>query len=189
MKISKYNGHGPCLRPYVSTRFQTVLRACRVADGFTYQLIKCIMANSNAYASKNLRGSNFAGNLWHPITVNEMYHFLRIMLKITIDSHQIGGFQAYFSPPVELFSAPVYSTKIHGFTSWAADVMSEYCFKQIRTVFHPESGMSSVGDKCHQLHASITSLNEHAKRVFILRRECSFDEGGITSKSRYNPVQ
>jgi hypothetical protein len=48
--------------------------------------------------------------------------------------------------------------------------------------------MSSVGDKCHQLRASITSLNEHAKRVFIPERECSFDEGGIMSKSRYNPV-
>lgn len=52
----------------------------------------------------------------------------------------------------------------------------------------PRNVTSSVGDKCHQLHASITSLNEHAKCVFVLGRECSFDEGGIASKSRYNPV-
>ena len=67
--------------------------------------------------------------------------------------------------------------------------MSEYRFKQIRAAFHPESGVSSVSDKCHQLRACINSLNEHAKRAFVLGRECSFDEGGIASKSRYNPVR
>ncbi len=184
-----YSGPGPCLRPYVSTRFRTVLEAFGVAGGFTYELIKRITANSNAYASKNLKGSNFAGSFWHPISVEEMYHFLGIILKMSIDNRQVGGYHAYFSPPMELFSTPGDSTKIHGFSSWAADVMSEYRFRQIRAAFHPENGVSVVGDKCHQLRSSIKSLNEYAKRTFILGRECSFDEGGIASKSRYNPVR
>eukprot|EP00804_Cyclotella_cryptica_P002240 CCRYP_019741-RA/>CCRYP_019741-RA protein AED:0.59 eAED:0.51 QI:0/0/0/0.33/0/0.33/3/0/370 len=33
---------------------------------------------------------------------------------------------------------------------------------------HPETGSSLVNDKCHQLRASIQSLNEHARRAFIL---------------------
>ena len=48
--------------------------------------------------------------------------------------------------------------------------------------------MSSVGDKYQQLQSSINSLNEYSKPTFILGRECSFDEGGIASKSTYNPV-
>jgi hypothetical protein len=58
-----YSGPGPCLKPHVSKKFRTVLQACRVAGGFTYELIKHITANSNAYASRNLKGSNFEGNL------------------------------------------------------------------------------------------------------------------------------
>jgi hypothetical protein len=38
------------------------------------------------------------------------------------------------------------------------------------------------------LRAAIVSLNTHAKRAFILGGHCSFNEGGIASKSRYNPV-
>jgi len=61
-----YCGSGLCLRHQFSTRFCTVLEACGVAGGFTYELIKRITANSNAYASKNIQGSNFAGSFWHP---------------------------------------------------------------------------------------------------------------------------
>jgi len=132
-----YCGPGPCLKPYVSTKFRTVLQACGVAGGFTYKLIKRITANSNAYASRNLKGSNFAGNLWHSITVEEIYHFLGIILKMSMGNYQIGGIHAYFSPPIEIFSTPSESTKITGFTSWAADVMAEYCFSQIRYALYP----------------------------------------------------
>jgi hypothetical protein len=67
--------------------------------------------------------------------------------------------------------------------------MPEYRFRQIRAALHPEIKKSSVQDKCHQLRASILSLNEHAKRTFILGKECSFDQGGIANKSCYNPVR
>jgi len=86
---------------------------------------------------------------------------------------------------MELFSTLGDSTRIHGFTSWTADIMSEYCSQQIQAAFCPESGVSSVGDKCHQLQPSINSLNEYSKPTFILGYECSFDEGGIASKLTY----
>jgi len=60
-------------------------------------------------------------------------------------------------------------------------IMSENQFQQIRAALHPEGRVSCVGDKCHQLHATIDSLNKHAKRAFVLDCECSFDEGGKAS--------
>lgn len=53
---------------------------------------------------------------------------------------------------------------------WAADIMTDYRFRQIHAALWPELDHSSVGDKCHQLRASIVSLNEQAKRNFILGR-------------------
>ena len=44
-----YNGNGPCLRNNVSRCFDTILGACGFAGGMTYELIKRITANSNAY--------------------------------------------------------------------------------------------------------------------------------------------
>ncbi|KAL3800369.1 hypothetical protein HJC23_003665 [Cyclotella cryptica] len=61
-------------------------------------------------------------------------------------------------------------------------------FLQIRAALHPEVGASDIGDKYHLLRAAIQSLNEHAKKSFILGREISFDEGGIARKSWYNPL-
>ena len=184
-----YQGRGPCLRHNVSNKFQTCLEACGVAGGFTYQLIKRITANSNAYVDRIKDGNRFAGTIWTPITVQEMFRALGIILKMSIDCRQLGGIQSYFSPPRELLSGPGESTEIDGFTGWAADVMTDYRFRQIRAALRPELDHSSVGDRCHQLRASIVSLNEHAKRTFILGREASFDEGGIPNKSRYNPVR
>ena len=90
---------------------------------------------------------------------------------MSLNNRIVGGYHAYFSPPVELFSTPMQSIKIRGFSCWAADVMSEHRFKQIRAAFHLESWVSTVSDKCHQLRASINSLNEHAKRAFVLGQE------------------
>ncbi len=89
----------------------------------SHELIKHIMANSNAYASKNLKGSNCAGCLWYPITAEEMFHVLGIILKLSTDNCQISGIHDQFSPPVKIFNTPGQSTKVSGFTNWAADVM------------------------------------------------------------------
>ena len=171
-----YQGRGPCLRHNVSNKFQTCLEACGVAGGFTYQLIKKITANSNAYVDRIKVGNRFAGTLWTPITVQEMFRALGIILKMSIDCRQLGGIQSYFSPPRELLSGPGESTEIDGFTGWAADVMTDYRFRQIRAALRPELDHSSVGDKCHQLRASIVSLNEHSgirMRWRRPRRPCS----------------
>ncbi len=59
----------------------------------------------------------------------------------------------------------------------------------MHAAFHPESRTSQEQDKCHQLTNAINHLNKAAKRTFIPRKEMSFNEGGIPSKSNYNPVR
>ncbi len=73
-------------------------------------------------------------------------------------------------------------------TSWTDDSLTSKHFFQIRATIHPEDGISEISYNCNQFRATIKFLNEHAKKSFILGRELSFDEGGIASKSRYNPV-
>ncbi len=60
---------------------------------------------------------------------------------------------------------------------------------QMRAAFHPESETSQEQDICHQLRNAIDHLNKAAKRTFIPGKEMSFNEGGIASKSNYNPVR
>ena len=45
-----YDGSGPKLCPWIGTKFNTVLEACGIGGGFTYELMKCITAKSNTYA-------------------------------------------------------------------------------------------------------------------------------------------
>ena len=71
-------------------------------------------------------GGKFAGSIWHPIKTHEMFRALGILLKMSLDNHQLGGYHSYFTPPVELFSSPTDSISIKRFTGWASDVMKEY---------------------------------------------------------------
>ena len=107
---------------------------------------------------------------------------------MSIDNRQLGGISFYFPPTSELKCGPGRSIKIEGLISWASNVMPAYCSHQIHVVLHSEMGFSTVGDHCHQLCASIVSLNPNAKQSFILGRQHLFDEGDIASKSRYNLV-
>ena len=104
------------------------------------------------------------------------YHARGIILKMIGDDRQLGS--------ISLKCGPGHSIK----TSWVSNVMCAYHFHQIHAALHPEMGPSTVGDHCHQLCAFIVSLNPNAKQSFILGRQRLFDEGGIASKSRYNPV-
>ena len=96
----------PSLRHNICNKFETILGSCSVAGGFTYELMKRITANSNAYANRHKKENRFAGSLWKPILVEEMHHALGIILKMSIDNRQIGGINDYFSPPLELDYGP-----------------------------------------------------------------------------------
>ncbi len=67
--------------------------------------------------------------------------------------------------------------------------MSYVRFIQIHRAFHLESSESKEGDKCLQLRNAKSQKNKATMKTFIPWRELSFDEDGISSKSRYNPVR
>ena len=142
----QYSGADPSLHHKIANKFSTPLEACGVVGGFMYDLIKCITANSNAYADRKKRNNHFAGSVWSPISVEEMYHALGIILKMSIHNHQIGGWASYFHPPSKMKYGPGQCTKIDVFLSSAADIMTSYRFRQNHVVLHPESGTSLVGE-------------------------------------------
>ncbi len=72
---------------------------------------------------------------------------------------------------------------------WGLKIMSLCRFKEICASFHPELGTSKVGDKCHQLRHALNTLNAASMRTFIPGIDLSFDEGGVASRSRFNPVR
>eukprot|EP00957_Ditylum_brightwellii_P061333 4655330-Ditylum_brightwellii.AAC.1 len=53
------------------------------------------------------------------------------------------------------------------------------------SVFNPEFGASSVGNKCHQLYYIIESLNCAASRTFELCPNTTFNEGGVEPQSQF----
>jgi hypothetical protein len=167
-----------------------LLGACGTAGGFSYELIKRITMNSNAYVRSRLVGNKFYGSDWKNITVEEMFHTLGMILKMSLVNIRLGGLKAYFNPLKKLYISCDDMIELSSIeTNWTDERLTLKRFLQIRAALHPEIGVSDIGDKCHQLRAAIQSLNQAAKKSFILGRQISFDEGGIASKSRYNPVR
>ena len=68
--------------------------------------------------------------------------------------------------------------------------MSLARFKQILKAFRTEvSAPTKVRDKAYQLRTHCQCLNDGARKTFILGRHVSFDEGGVASRSRMNPIR
>ena len=93
-----YNGPGPCLQKVVDRKFDTFLGACGIAGGFSCELLKCITINSNAYVGAQLVGNRFYGLDWKNITIEEMFHTLGMILKMSLVNICLGGLKAYFNP-------------------------------------------------------------------------------------------
>ena len=153
--------------------------------------MKRLTANSNEYANNNLDPlkRTFAGYAWHDITVEEMYRFHGVVLKMSIDDRNLGGYEAYFDDVIQINLSQDYNVKVSDFPPWAKNVFSLHRFKQIRAAYHPEVGSSAIGDKCHQLRFAINQLNYASRATFVPGPNLSFDEGGIASRSRMNPVR
>ena len=98
-----YNGEGPCLRKFVDVKFDTLLGACRTAGGFSYELVKQITMNSNAYVQARLVRNKFYGSDWKNITIEEMFHTFGMILKMSLVSICLGGLKAYFNPITKLY--------------------------------------------------------------------------------------
>jgi hypothetical protein len=126
-----------------------------------------------------------------------MHRFLGILLKISLQPTDAGGYPAYFHENNISIDIDVSeSIQIQGSKGFMSFVdpgcrMSLNRFKQIRGAFHPEDKESANGteDKCYQLRMAINELNSASRSNFVPEANLSFDEGGIACRSRYCPVR
>lgn len=130
-----------------------------------------------------------------------MHHFLGILLQISLNPVDGGGYPAYFSDtdttisfsddPSEEQERRMPGTR--GFVSYIDKEcrMSLNRFKQIRGAFHPEDKGLANGssDKCYMLRAALNELNEASMTNFVPEPNLAFDEGGVPCRSRYCPVR
>ena len=186
-----YNGdHG--LKPGVGNSFQTVLQCIFKTTPLNSDFFKRLATQSNKYAraDMNSRNSNkYLGHEWKNITTAEMIRFFGILLRISLEPRKMGGYITYFSEEPVIAMGSTYRCKLRGYEPWAKRIMSLVRFKQIRSAFHPETGTSLCGDKCHQLRYIIRMFNDVAKKTFIMGPDVAFDEGGVAMRSRYCPVR
>ena len=195
--------HRPCsgdhgLRPGVSRRFCDPLQCFSQCGGMTEQFVARLAANSNDYYWTNIKpglGRNLHNGLvWKDITIEEMYRFLGIMLKISLSPVDGGGYATHFANEDKVICAdtrrnPV-TIKIGNSKGWAQHMLPFSRFRQIRGAFHPEDKVASYGkDKCYQLRHVLNRLNAAALSTFIMGPNMSFDEGGSACRSRMCPVR
>ncbi len=127
-----YNGRGPCLRHGVAQRFETVMGCLEVCSGMDYQFFKHITANSNEYARIHMNtNGQYVGSNWSNITVEEMVRFLGIILKMSIDHRELGGYSCYFTNKNTVNLGRRYFVELNDYPAWAVRVMSLRRFKQI----------------------------------------------------------
>ena len=110
-----------------------------------------------------------------------------------MDGRPAGGIEQYFK---ELSSSYSMGTGENlnitepNQEPWASQYMTLKRFKQILRAFRSEVGPNpNVPDKAYQMRSGCETLNHGARRTFILGRYVSFDEAGIASKSRMNPMR
>ncbi|CAB9526779.1 hypothetical protein SEMRO_1886_G303590.1 [Seminavis robusta] len=134
------------LRPGLSRHFSTPLQCLAVTAGLNEHFVARLACNSNQYCHEKilLEKTNryFHGLQWDDISITEMYHFLGIMLKISLSSVDGGGYTAYFSPeerPIR-FDRNIRPIKIKGSEGFAGSIMTLSRFRQIRAVSSREEG-------------------------------------------------
>lgn len=184
------------LKPGISRRFKDPFNAMKVLGGFDYTFVARVTSNSNEYAKQFILprypNRRIHGEQWRSVTVAEMYHFLGIMLKISLSPVDGGGYPIYFNKEN---SRIAYSTEespvvINNSAGFASDIMTLGRFKQIRMAYHPEDKAAAVGgDKCYQIRNALNTCNCAAKDSFTVGCNLTFDEGGIGCRSRFCPVR
>ena len=169
-----------------------------MGSGLTYEFVARLAANSNDYYYKHIKpelGQNkFHQCEWKDITTQEMYRFLGIMLKTSLQPVDGGGYPVHFrTTNKELctgFGSRAKKLLVLNTTGFAANTMSLKRFKQIRGAFHPEhKRASNSGDKCYQLRAALNQLNAASHACFDPGKDLTFDEGGVACRSRLCPVR
>ena len=128
-----YDGDGPCLREHVARKFGTIFGCVQVCGGMSCTFFKQVTTNSNEYVRTHQQpNGKFGGYTWANVTVQEMIRFHGVLLKMSIDNHNLGGYEAYFIENQQVNLGRDYHVTLTGYPAWAAKVMTLQQFEQIR---------------------------------------------------------
>ena len=98
-KKTVYHGNTR-LRSGVADSFKTPLEAFQVVGGYTVVAVRRLCRNSNDYIKKYVLPNRMNGLLYgtrfEDISVSEMMKFLGIMLRMSLNPIDYGGYAAYF---------------------------------------------------------------------------------------------
>ena len=162
-------------KPGIAEAFDDPFTALKVLGGFDYTFVARLTFNSNEYAKRYILPKYpnrvINGETWRSITVKEMFHFLGIMLKISLSPVDGGGYTAYFHKGnLEIsFNRHQEAYEITNSNGWARDIMLLGRFKQIRMAYHPEDKSAAAGgDKCYQIRNAMNTCNVAAASSFTI---------------------
>ena len=109
----------------------------------------------------------YLGYAWENITVGEMIRFFGIILRISMEPRNMGGYTSYFEEDPVVILGSGYFCKLREYQSWAKDGVPLVRFNKIRSAFHPEVGESMCREKYHQLHYFIRMFNHVVKKTCV----------------------
>jgi len=154
-----YNGpHG--LRIGVSKHFTDLFECFSECGGMTVQFIARLAANSNDYFWQHIKPKlghdTCDGIAWSDIHVDELYHFIGIMLKISLSTVDGSRYTACFNNNDRVIYSDAEqqpkTIRVANNKGWAQDVMLLMRFKHMQGVFHPKDQTASFcKNKSYQL--------------------------------------
>ena len=84
-----------------------------------YEFFKRLTANSNEYAWLHMsEDGKFGWSKWLNISVQEMIRFHGMILKMSIDDRELGGYMAYFMEQMSVNCLRSYSVKLTDYMVW-----------------------------------------------------------------------
>ncbi len=94
---------------------------------------------------------------------------LGVILKMSIDNRQLGGYVSYFQAPNIIHCSPIESVQLTHYHPWEREVFSLWRFKEIQDAIYP-LGHTEINIKCHQLGLALHQVTCAAKDFLYLER-------------------
>ena len=122
-----YHGKGPSLRHGVACKFNNTMECIAICSGLDYNFFKRLTANSNQFARQHMNvEGNYTVSQWSNISVQEMIHFFGLILKMSVDDRQLGGYQSYFTKKRSINLSRYYAIELQDMPSWARTNKSKH---------------------------------------------------------------
>ena len=110
----------------------------------------------------------YLGQKWTNINVGEIITFFGIMMRISVEPCNMGGYLSYFVEDLMIQLYHIHAVKLRVYDYWGRYIMPIIIPKQIHIAFHSEARTSFGGEKCHQMCYFIRVFNDKSKMIFLL---------------------